>query len=192
VRFNRVTLANRTKIIAALKATPNVSVVFKSLGKRIGVSYGTIWNIAEGVGIERVRFTRQRAKPLLSAKTRMRVAAALNANPNVLLVARKLRVKSHRVRIVAQEEGIELSNGRAAYQKKCAKIIEALKINSNASQVAKDLGFGYHVVWRLARRAEIPLSRSGKGIRKPPLKLPPLRHPVKGGVALEGPHVARE
>ena len=46
-------------IIAALKATPNVSHVFHSVGKRMGVSYGSIWNIAAAEGVELVRYSRQ-------------------------------------------------------------------------------------------------------------------------------------
>src|SRR6516164_3765380 len=122
-------LAKRMKIVAALKATPNVSHVFHSIGKRIGVSYASVWNIAAAEGIELVRFTRQWGKPFLSQKTRLRIVAALKANPNALQVARKLRVKHDTVLRVAQEEGIELSLGRAAYEKKWAKITEALKSN---------------------------------------------------------------
>jgi hypothetical protein len=157
--LKQLPLEKRTEIVGALKATPNVSHVYKSVGKRIGVSYASIWNIAAAEGIELVRFTRQWDKPFVPPQTRMRVIAALKGNPNALQVARKLRMKYDTVWRVAQEEGIELSNGRAAYQKKCAKIIEVLKTNSNGSQVARELEVDYYVVWRAARRAHIKLSR---------------------------------
>lgn len=145
-------LAKRIVIIAALKATPNVSHVFHSVGKRMGVSYGSVWNIAAAEGIELVRYSRQWHKPFLALETRLRVIAALKANPNALQVARKLRVKFDTVWRIAQEEGIELSQGRSAYEKKCAKITEALKSNPNVSQVARNLGVDYYAVYRVARR----------------------------------------
>jgi hypothetical protein len=52
-------LAKRIVIIAALKVTANVSHVFRSVGKPMGVSYGSVWNIAAAEGIELVRYSRQ-------------------------------------------------------------------------------------------------------------------------------------
>ena len=76
--------AKRIVIIAALKATPNVSHVFHSVGKRMGVSYGSIWNIAAAEGIELVRYSRQWGERLVAQKRRQRVIASLKANPNAL------------------------------------------------------------------------------------------------------------
>ena len=151
------------KMAAALKATPNVSHVFHSVGKRMGVSYGSIWNIAAAERIELVRYSRQWGKPFLSQKARQRIVAALKENPNALQVARKLRVKYDTVWRVAQEEGIELSQGRAAYVKKCAKITEALKCNPNMPQVARELGVHNDAVYRVARRARKNLAENGQG-----------------------------
>jgi hypothetical protein len=119
----------------------------------MGVSYGSVWNIAAAEGIELVRYSRQWDKPFLAHEARLRVIAALKANPNALQVARKLRVKFDTVWRIAQKEGIELSQGRAAYEKKCAKITEALKSNPNVSQVARNLDVDYYAVYRVARRA---------------------------------------
>jgi hypothetical protein len=142
--------AKRIVIIAALKATPNVSHVFHSVGKRMGVSYGSIWNIAAAEGIELVRYSRQWGKAFVARGTRLRVIAALKANPNALQVARKLHIKRDTVWRIAQQEGIELSQGRAAYQKKCAKIIEALKSNPNGG---RSLGTSASIImWSGGRR----------------------------------------
>jgi hypothetical protein len=45
----------RAIVIEALGIVPNVLQVYRCLGKRIGVSYGTIWNIAKAEGIELTR-----------------------------------------------------------------------------------------------------------------------------------------
>ena len=50
--MKQLPLEKRMEIIAALKATPNASHVYKSVGKRIGVSYASVWNIAAAEGIE--------------------------------------------------------------------------------------------------------------------------------------------
>jgi len=93
------------------------------------------------------------------AKNTPALIAALKANPNALQVAKKVRRKFDTVWKIAQEEGIELSQGRAAYEKRCAKITEALKSNPNAPQVARELDVDYYAVYRAARRAHIKLSR---------------------------------
>jgi hypothetical protein len=46
----------RAIVIEALKVFPNVRVVYRRLGKLIGVSYGTVWNIAKAEGIKLIRF----------------------------------------------------------------------------------------------------------------------------------------
>ena len=50
----------RAIVIEALKILPNARQVHLCLGKRIGVSYGTIWNIARAEGIELIRIDRRR------------------------------------------------------------------------------------------------------------------------------------
>ena len=50
----------RAIIVQALGIFPNVWVVYNYVGKRIGVSYGSIWNIARAEGIELIRFDRRR------------------------------------------------------------------------------------------------------------------------------------
>jgi hypothetical protein len=45
----------RAIVIEALKVFPNVSVVYQHLGKLIGISYGTVWNIAKSEGIKLIR-----------------------------------------------------------------------------------------------------------------------------------------
>jgi hypothetical protein len=44
----------RAIVITALTIVPNVWQVYRCIGMRIGVSYGTIWNIAKAKGIELV------------------------------------------------------------------------------------------------------------------------------------------
>jgi hypothetical protein len=50
----------RAIVIEALGILPNVWQVYRCLGKRIGVSYGAIWNIAKAEGIELMRVDRRR------------------------------------------------------------------------------------------------------------------------------------
>jgi len=45
----------RAIVIEALKVFPNVWVVYQHLGKLIGISYGTVWNIAKAEGIKLIR-----------------------------------------------------------------------------------------------------------------------------------------
>ena len=49
----------RAIIVEALRIFPNVSIVYNYVGKRIGVSYGSIWNIARAEGIDLIRFDRR-------------------------------------------------------------------------------------------------------------------------------------
>ena len=53
--FSRI--EQRAIVREALKILPNVLEIYRCLGKRIGVSYGTIWNIAKAEGIELIRLT---------------------------------------------------------------------------------------------------------------------------------------
>ena len=46
----------RAIIVEALGIFPNVCVVYNYVGKRLGVSYGSIWNIARSEGIKFIRF----------------------------------------------------------------------------------------------------------------------------------------
>ena len=46
----------RAIIVEALGIFPNVWVVYNYVGKRLGVSYGSIWNIARAEGIKLIRF----------------------------------------------------------------------------------------------------------------------------------------
>src|SRR5467141_1976718 len=46
----------RAIIVQALGIFPNVWVVYNYVGKRLGVSYGSIWNIARAEGIKLIRF----------------------------------------------------------------------------------------------------------------------------------------
>jgi hypothetical protein len=43
-------------VIEALTIFPNVWLVYRKLGKLIGVSYGAIWNIARAENIKLIRF----------------------------------------------------------------------------------------------------------------------------------------
>jgi hypothetical protein len=49
-------LQQRAIIVEALGIFPNVWVVYNYVGKRIGVSYGSIWTIARAGGIKLIRF----------------------------------------------------------------------------------------------------------------------------------------
>lgn len=62
----------RAIIIQALGIFPNVWVVYNYVGKRIGVSYGSIWNIARAEGVELIRFDRRRSpkKEAVKCKTK--------------------------------------------------------------------------------------------------------------------------
>ena len=50
----------RAIIVEALGIFPNVCVVYNYVGKRLGVSYGSIWNIARAEGIKFIRFDHRR------------------------------------------------------------------------------------------------------------------------------------
>jgi hypothetical protein len=89
---------------------------------------------------------RARAKRL-SPKQRAKVIAALKANPHARQVARRIRGATYAiVWRVAKAEGIDLSAGRAARgsrwlsSERRAEIIAALRVNPNASQVARHVG----------------------------------------------------
>ena len=56
-------MEQRAILIEALGILPNVWQAYRFLGKRIGVSYGAIWNIAKAEGIKLVRVDRRRLKP---------------------------------------------------------------------------------------------------------------------------------
>lgn len=49
----------RAIIVEALVIFPNVWIVYNYVGKRLGVSYGSIWNIARAEGIKLIRFERR-------------------------------------------------------------------------------------------------------------------------------------
>jgi hypothetical protein len=50
----------RAIVVEALRIFPNVWQVYQRLGKLIGVSYATIWNIAKAESIELIRFRRRK------------------------------------------------------------------------------------------------------------------------------------
>jgi hypothetical protein len=52
----------RAIVIEALGIVPNVWQVYRCVGKRIGVSYGTIWNIAKTEGTKLIHVDRRRLK----------------------------------------------------------------------------------------------------------------------------------
>jgi hypothetical protein len=120
----------------------------------MGVSRSSVLNIPAAEWIELVRCSRQWGKPFVAPKPRLRIIAALKANPNALQVARKVRRKFDTVWRIAQEEGIELSQGRAAYQKRCAKITAVHR----------------------ARRAHKAQQTTAKAAGQIRLKLPAFRH----------------
>src|SRR5437763_3040779 len=89
---------------------------------------------------------RTRAKRL-SPKQRAAVIAGLKANPHARQVARCIRGVTYAiVWRIAKAEGIDLSAGRAARgsrwlsEERRAEIIAALRLNPNASQVARQVG----------------------------------------------------
>ena len=63
-RRRRTPVFSRTEqraiILEGLRILPNVWQVYRCLGKRIGVSYGTIWNVAKAEGIELIGIDRRR------------------------------------------------------------------------------------------------------------------------------------
>jgi hypothetical protein len=54
----------RAIIVEALGIFPNVWVVYNYVGKRIGVSYGSIWNIAKAEGVKFTPFHNYFRSPL--------------------------------------------------------------------------------------------------------------------------------
>jgi hypothetical protein len=156
------------EIIAALKANPNATQVARQIGD---VSSQTVCKIAKRAGIE---LTAGKAasegglRPPLSLTKREKIIAALKVNPNAAEVARQIGgVSRVTVLRIAKSAGIELTAGKAArggyHQRlsltKRAKIIAALKINPNATEVARQIGnVSQRTVWDIAKKAGIELT----------------------------------
>jgi hypothetical protein len=102
---------------------------------------------------------------MLTAEKRAQIIDALNANPNSTAVAKQIGgVSQATVWKIAKAAGIELTAGKAARghpisAEKRAQIIEALKSNPNARQVARQIGGVSRVtVWKIAKAAGIELT----------------------------------
>jgi hypothetical protein len=102
----------------------------------------------------------------LSPGKRAKIIKALKINPHASQVARQIGGVSHvTVGKIARRAGIKLIAGQAAKgvrrlsPEKRAKIIEALKINSHASQVARQIGGVSHVtVNKIAKQVGLELT----------------------------------
>jgi len=106
---------------------------------------------------------------------RAQIIEALKANPNAAAVARQVGDISRRaVSYIAKSAEIDL--GRSGPKKisaeKGALILEALKLNPNASAIAREFGgMSYKTVTRLAEKANIKLG--------PKMQTSALKHKIK-------------
>lgn len=97
---------------------------------------------------------------------RAQIIEALKANPNAHAVAREVGgVSAASVHLIAKTANIDL--GRSGPKKisaeKRAMILEALKINPNASAIARQFGgMSYKTVTRLAEKANIKLGNKAR------------------------------
>jgi transposase-like protein len=100
---------------------------------------------------------------MLPPETRAKIIAALKVNPNANAVARQVGVSPSTVWTIAKQTGIDLAATYAARRalppEKRAKIIAALKVNPNASAVARQVGgVSFSTVWKIAKQADIELT----------------------------------
>jgi hypothetical protein len=109
---------------------------------------------------------------MLPRAKRNNIISMLEITPNAKLVATEIGGVSHAtVCRIAKEAGIPLPGsippgGGSITDMKRVKIVEALKVNSNATQVAAEIGgVGCTTVWRIAREEGIDLcaGRAAKG-----------------------------
>jgi hypothetical protein len=140
-RPKRVSPKKRTEIIAALKANPHA----RQVARRIrGVTYAIVWRVAKAEGIDLSAGRAARGSRWLSAARRAEIVAALRVNPNASQVARQVGgVSEQTVRTMGLAEGIDF--GAAAKNKvdlltkKRPAIVAALRVNPNASEVARQI-----------------------------------------------------
>ena len=106
---------------------------------------------------------------IISEEKRRQIIVALNDNPNAKQVAQKIGgVSDTTVGKIAKAAGIALAaakSGKRLSAEQRAQIIDALKANPNASEVARQIGGLTQVgVWKIAKAAGIELTR-GKAAR---------------------------
>ena len=164
----------RAQIIAALKDNPNAAQIAREVG---GVGYRTVVRLAEGAGIEltagkaaggRPRFSAEK-RSRFSAEKRALIIAALKDNPKATQIAQEIGSVSHTtVGKIAKAAGIALAAaeyGKRLSAEKRTQIVDALKANPNAAEVAKQIGGVTRVrVWKIAKAAGIELT-AGKAAR---------------------------
>jgi transposase-like protein len=157
-RAAEISREKRAKIIAALKTNKNSIAVARQIGD---VTQSTVWRIAKSLNIE---LTDGRAAQGggMSPEKRAQIIAALQVNPNANGVAREVGgVNPHTVWRIAKKLNIKLTAGRAAQGRKMpsknrARIIAALKLNPNASEVARQIGgVSLATVYKIAKQLGI-------------------------------------
>ena len=112
-------------------------------------------------------------RQIISQEKRRQIIAALKDNPNATQIAREVGGVNYRTVVrLAQGAGIELTAGKAARGRrgispeKHAQIIDALKDNPNAKQVAPKIGGVSHTkVGKIAKAAGITLAAAESGKR---------------------------
>jgi len=122
---------------------------------------------------ERSQFTR------VPRNTRMKIVAALEADPDTVRIARKFGLKRVTVWHIGRAAGIRFSIRRLATDKR-AKIVAALKINPSARQVARQVGGVSHAtVCTIARAEGISLVKKPRAAAGHPLTAAPERATIK-------------
>jgi hypothetical protein len=159
-RPTRLSPKKRAQVIAALKANPHARQVARQLR---GVTYTNVWRVAKAEGIKLSAGRAARGRRWLSAKRRAEIMAALKAKPNASQVARQVGgVSEQTVRMIGLAEGIDFgaaARKRAALlTKKRPAIVAALRVNPNASQVARQMrGVSYVTIKKIAKAEGIRL-----------------------------------
>jgi transposase-like protein len=151
----RLSRQKRAKIIAALKANSNSSAVARQIGD---VGQATVWRIAKALNIKLIAGRAAQGGGIPPRK-RGQIIAALQVNPNAHGVAREVGgVNYDTVWRIAKKLNIKLTAGRAAQGRKMpsknrARIIAALKLNPNASEVARQIGgVSLATVYKIAKQ----------------------------------------
>jgi len=108
-------------------------------------------------------------KQMISKEKRAQIIAALKDNPNATQIAQEIGGVSHTtVGKIAKAAGIALAAaeyGKRLSAEKRTQIVDALKANPNAAEVAKQIGGVTPVgVWKIAKAAGIELT-AGKAAR---------------------------
>jgi transposase len=138
----------------------------------------------------RVMSTQKQSFPL-SKHREQKIIAALTKTPIAARVAKTLGENPATVRKIAKKAGIELAKRKRLSKEKRRTIIAALNENSNAKQVAQQIGGVSTVaVWMIAKKAGIELT-AGKAAGGSGQKVSPERQAEIIAVLAQNPNASQ-